>query len=97
MYEVELTPEAIDDLRTLKKRERQIIFNGIDEQLQHQPTQETRNRKRLRPNPLAEWELRVEQYRVFYDVDTAAQRVKIIAVGVKRGNRLYIQDEEYEL
>ncbi len=97
MDEIEFTPEAIDDLRALKKRERQIIFQGIEDQLLHEPAQETRNRKRLRPNQLAEWELRVERYRVFYDVNDATGIVKVVAVGFKKGNRLYIQNEVYRL
>ncbi len=69
MFEIVLTPEAIDDMRSLRKLERQHIFDEIEEQLQHQPTVETRNRKRLHPNELAEWELRSGKFRVFYDVN----------------------------
>ena len=57
MYEIDVTPEAIGDLRMLKKRERQIVIREVEEQLRYEPTQETLNRKRLRPNQLAEWEL----------------------------------------
>jgi mRNA-degrading endonuclease RelE of RelBE toxin-antitoxin system len=56
MYGIEVTPEAIGDLRMLRKRERQIVIREVEEQLRYEPTQETRNRKRLRPNQLAEWE-----------------------------------------
>jgi mRNA-degrading endonuclease RelE of RelBE toxin-antitoxin system len=97
MYEIEVTPEAIGDSRMLKKRERQIVIREVEEQLRYEPTQETRNRKRLHPNQLAEWELRLERYRVFYDVDNAIGIVKVVAVGLKIGNRLYIQNEEYQL
>jgi mRNA-degrading endonuclease RelE of RelBE toxin-antitoxin system len=97
MYEIEITPEAIDDLRALLKRERRVVVDGIERALLHEPGRETRNRKRLRPNELAEWELRVAQFRVFFDVDEGARVVKVIAMGRKRGNRLYIQDEEYHL
>lgn len=69
MFEIVLTPEAIDDMRSLRKFERQRIFDEIEKQLQHQPAAETRNRKRLHPNNLAEWELRIGKFRVFYDVD----------------------------
>jgi hypothetical protein len=34
---------------------------------------------------------------VFYDVDNAIGIVKVVAVGLKIGNRLYIQNEEYQL
>jgi mRNA-degrading endonuclease RelE of RelBE toxin-antitoxin system len=62
----------------------------------HQPGHVTRNRKRLRPNRLAEWELRIDTFRVFYDLDTEHAVVKIEAIGDKRGNRLFIRGEEYE-
>jgi mRNA-degrading endonuclease RelE of RelBE toxin-antitoxin system len=51
----------------------------------------------LRPNQLAEWELRVGDCRVFYDVDVDANVVKIVAVGYKSGGKLYVHGEEYEL
>src|SRR5262245_15811471 len=97
MFEVEFTPEALDDLRGFRKYDQQQILDAIEAQLLHQPGQETRNRKRLRPNELAEWELRVDAFRVFYDVDEEKAVVKIEAVGHKRGNTLYIHGEEYEL
>ena len=97
MFEIELTLDAIDDMRLLRKYERQQIVETIQDQLAHQPTEETRNRKRLRPNQLAEWELRIGRFRVFYDIDVQANRVKIEAVGYKRGNRLLIHGEEYKL
>ena len=97
MFEIVLTPEAIDDMRSFRKFERQHIFEEIEEQLQHQPAMETRNRKRLNPNDLAEWELRVGKFRVFYDVDETELRVKIEAVGDKRGSVLIVHGEEYEL
>ncbi len=97
MFEIEFTLDAIDDMRLLLKYERQQIVEMIQEQLGHRPTEETRNRKRMRPNQLAEWELRIGRFRVFYDIDVQANRVKIEAVGYKRGSRLLIHGEEYEL
>jgi mRNA-degrading endonuclease RelE of RelBE toxin-antitoxin system len=97
MFEIVLTSEAIDDMRSLRKFERQHIFDEIEEQLQHQPIAETRNRKRLHPNNLAEWELRIGKFRVFYDVDEIELRVKIEAVGYKNGSVLIVHGEEYEL
>ncbi len=97
MFEIVLTPEAIDDMRSLRKFERQHIFDEIEEQLQQQPTVETRNRKRLHPNELAEWELRIGKFRAFYDVNEIELRVKIEAVGHKRGSVLIVHGKEYEL
>ena len=66
-------------------------------QLAHQPNRQTRNRKQLRPNQLAEWELRVGDFRVFYDVDSKNATVKIETIGKKQGSTLLIRGEEYAL
>ncbi|MCL4504990.1 MAG: type II toxin-antitoxin system RelE/ParE family toxin [Chloroflexi bacterium] len=97
MFEIVFTLAAVDDLRYLRKHEKVTIIRAIEEQLSHQPVTETRNRKKLRPNEIAEWELRVGSARVFYDIDEAANSVKIEAVGYKKGQRLFIQGEEYQL
>jgi mRNA-degrading endonuclease RelE of RelBE toxin-antitoxin system len=57
---------------------------------------ETRNRKPLRPNPIAPWELRVGELRVFYDVDEPGV-VTILAIGTKRGNMFFIDGEQIDL
>ena len=97
MFQIEFTPEAVDDLRLLRKFDQRRIIAAIESQLPTEATQETRNRKRLRPNQLAEWELRVGDARVFYDVVLQTGVVKIEAVGYKQGSRLYLHGEEYEL
>jgi len=97
MYSVKFTLSALDDIGWVKKRERKIIVDGIAEQLGHDPTGETRNRKRLRPNETSEWELRIEKYRVYYDVNHEERVVEVKAVGEKRGNRVVVRGEEYEL
>ena len=97
MYEIEYTAEALDDLESLRKLEQKQVVDEIDAQLKHEPDVETHNRKRLRPNNVAEWELRVGRFRVFYDVRKAVSIVKVEAIGYKKGNRLFIHGEEYEL
>ena len=67
-YEIEFAAAAIEHLRALTARERGTVVDVIEEQLSHEPLVETRNRKPLRPNPIAAWELRLESLRVFYDV-----------------------------
>ena len=66
--------------------------------LAYEPTVENRNRKRLRPNPVAPWELRVGHLRVNFDVEEEPRRmVTIHAVGTKDRSRLLIGGEEVEL
>jgi hypothetical protein len=79
-------------------RQQSIILDNIDQQLAHQPQLETRNRKPMRPNPVAPWELRIGTLRVYYDIEDAPEpKVLIRAVGVKLRNRVRIGREEIEL
>jgi mRNA-degrading endonuclease RelE of RelBE toxin-antitoxin system len=95
--EPELTRRAFAHLQAIRRYDRGAIMDAIHDQLTATPDQETRNRKRLRDNPLADWELRVGQYRVFYEVDAQRHRVTILAVGRKEGNRLIIEGKEVRL
>ena len=97
MFRLELTPEAMDDLESMRKFDQSRLIAAMEIQLTHEPIRETRNRKKLRPNNLAEWELRVETFRVFYDFLEDSEVVKVVAVGLKEGNDLYIRGERYEL
>ena len=97
MYEIELTPEAFEDLAAFRKFDQVRIVAGMEAQLKQQPATETRNRKRLRPNQLSEWALRIDNFRVFYDVLAAEALVKVVAIGEKRGNELYIHGQKYDL
>jgi mRNA-degrading endonuclease RelE of RelBE toxin-antitoxin system len=97
MFQIDFTPEALADLLFFRAYEQRQIIQAIETQLPYQPTQPTRNRKQLRPNALAEWELRIDNFRVFYDVDSELSLVKIEAIGYKEGNTLFIHGEEYEL
>ena len=72
-------------------------MDQIDSSLKYEPGRETRNNKAVRPNRLAEKDLRIDCFRVFYDIDERRAVVKIEAVGHKRGNRLYVRGEEFQL
>ena len=95
-YKIRFASSARRHLKAFSVRERAAIIAAVEAQLAHEPLVETRNRKRLRPNPLAPWELRVRNMRVFYDVDHSGL-VTVLAIGAKRGNRLSIEGEEIEL
>lgn len=96
-YNIQLTPDAQEHLARFTARQRSLVLDEIERQLLHQPAQETRKRKRLRPNPLVSWELRVGNLRVFYDVNEDTYWVEILAVGKKAHNRLIIGDKEFYL
>jgi addiction module RelE/StbE family toxin len=97
MFELEFTESAIDDLRYLKKAEQNLILDNVEEQLPQEPLTVTKNRKPLRPNDISTWELRIDKYRVFYDVNIEDNLVIIKAVGWKEHNQLFIRGEEFKL
>jgi mRNA-degrading endonuclease RelE of RelBE toxin-antitoxin system len=97
MFEIIFTPSALDDIDWFRKIDRTTIFDRIEEQLLHEPSTETRNRKKLRPNEVAEWELRIGEYRVFYDVDSETNTVEVKMVGQKVHNVLLVRGREYAL
>lgn len=97
-FRIEYAPEVERHLRALTKRDIGVVMDAVDRQLTHEPLVETRNRKPLRPNPLAPWELRVGHLRVYFNVDDGPARVvSIVAVGVKVRNRVVIAGEEVDL
>ena len=95
-YEIRFAATARRHLRTFSAHQRAIIVDAVESQLSHEPLTEVRNRKRLRPNPLAPWELRVGEVRVFYDVDEPGV-VTILAIGTKRRSKFFIDGEQIDL
>lgn len=95
-FEIQFTQTAADHVRAYRKFDQQIILDGIELQLENEPITETRNRKRLGENELSDWELRVQDFRVFYDVVSEENRqiVKVKAVGHKQHNKLFIGGKE---
>lgn len=97
-YQIEYSDAAIEHLKVLTARQQRIVLDAVDQQLQYEPLVETRNRKPMEPNSLATWELRVDNLRVYYNVEGENIYVVYIqAVGVKIRNRVRIGKEEIEL
>ncbi len=97
-YRIEFTPEAREHVQKLTARRRNTLVAMMRRQLLHQPTLETRNRKPLRPNPVAGYRLRIGSLRVYYDVlDAPEDTVLVKAVGIKVGNQIYVGGTEIEL
>jgi len=94
MYSIEVTENAKEDLSYYSASERKTIVTEIRTQLSSEPSIETRNRKQLRENPIAAWELRVGRYRIFYEVDESSLTVTLISVGHKIHNTLLIRGKK---
>ncbi len=97
-YIIQYFSEAQQHLRILTARQQALILESVQKQLSHQPTVQTRKRKLLRPNPVATWELRLGDIRVFYDVlEEPEPTVQIRAIGIKVRDRVYIAGQERKL
>lgn len=92
---VTMTDTAERQFLALAVRDQRILQEAIRGRLVHEPTKESRAIKRLRPNSIAEFELRVGDLRVMYAVDSTNQEVIIGVVGEKRGNQLFVEGREY--
>ena len=94
MFEIRFAESVEEDLRKIPVYYRNQILDSIEGQLVHQPETATRNRKLLENltppwqtmQPI--WELRVGEYRVFYDVSLGESIVYVRAVRKKpRGTK----------
>jgi mRNA interferase RelE/StbE len=78
-YAIKLSPEAVEDLRSLKANVRAAVRDSIEAHLRHAPTMTSRSRiKRLRGLSRPQFRLRVEDVRVYYDVIQTT--VEILAI-----------------
>ena len=96
-YGIELTESAKADLNYFSVYERRIIVSDIRTQLSYQPLIETRNRKPMRDNAVAPWVLRTRKYRTFYEVLAEEKKVRVVAIGHKEHNELFVRGRKFEL
>ncbi|SRR6266545_6027294 len=81
-YEIVLSPEAIEDLKGIRARDRAELKGAMEAHLRSEPTKTSRSRiKRLRGIARPGFRLRVGDFRVFYDVSEG--EVQVLAVVLK--------------
>lgn len=101
-FTLDFAPETVDHLDAIDHKYHRLIEKTVDDRLTYSPEQETRNQKPLeRPTTLgATWELRFgdnNRFRVFYDVKSMERVVRVLAIGEKEGNRLFIGGKEIQI
>jgi len=93
VYEIRLASGVVGDLKKLRAYDRRRVLDAISIQLRNEPNRPTPNRKllvNLIPPWDAEppiWELRVGDYRVFYDVSEREAVVYVRAIRKKPPER----------
>jgi mRNA-degrading endonuclease RelE of RelBE toxin-antitoxin system len=90
VFEIRFAEGVEEDLKNIRIYYRNQILDAIEEQLAREPETRTKNRKLLEnlippwQTVAPIWELRVGDYRVFYDVSAAESVVYVRAVRRKR-------------
>jgi mRNA interferase RelE/StbE len=78
-YEIVLSQDAVHDLRRLTARDRATVRDALELHLRFEPTKTSRSRiKRLRGLAQPQYRLRVDDFRVFYDV--VGEEVQVLAI-----------------
>ena len=97
-FEIRFTDAAREHLRAMTARERSIVLSEVEVELAHEPAIPSRKRRPMRPNLLAEWELRLGNFRAYYRImEDEAKYVEIVAVGIKQREQIWIGGERIEL
>jgi mRNA-degrading endonuclease RelE of RelBE toxin-antitoxin system len=95
-WTVEIKEAAVEHLEWFGKRTGRKLLQTCLERLEQDPLAETKNLKTLRPNQIAQRELRLYgKYRVLFSVDERERLATVILVGEKRGDRLFVLGEEF--
>jgi mRNA interferase RelE/StbE len=81
-YEIILAPEAVQDLKLLDAYQRAKIKDLIEVHLRHKPAKTSKSRiKRLRGLRHPQYRLRIDDFRIFYDIEK--NRVEILSIILK--------------
>jgi len=78
-YKVVLSPEAVEDLKLLDAHTKAKVKDVIEIHLRHEPRKTSKSRiKSLKGLRQPQYRLRLDEIRVFYDVE--GNRVEILAI-----------------
>ncbi|MDI6801972.1 MAG: type II toxin-antitoxin system RelE/ParE family toxin [Thermodesulfovibrionales bacterium] len=81
-YEIILAPEAIQDLKLLDAYQRAKIKDLIEVHLRHEPTKISKSRiKRLKGLRHPQYRLKIDDFRIFYDIKE--DNVEILTIILK--------------
>lgn len=80
-FAIGLTDEAVADFKALKASVRAAVTDAMEVHLRHEPEKVSRSRiKRLRGVSRPQFRLRVDEFRIFYDVEGSTVTVHAIVL-----------------
>jgi mRNA-degrading endonuclease RelE of RelBE toxin-antitoxin system len=81
-FAIVLAPEAVEDLVGLTANVRATVRAALEKHLRNEPEKTSRSRiKRLRGLRRPQYRLRVDEFRVFYDI--SGTTVEVLAIVIK--------------
>lgn len=89
-----MKPSAVKDMDRLRKYDAAMVADGMENHLSDNPTKESKSRiKRLRGISNPDYRLRLDYYRVFYNVDNAKHTVDVLRILHKDQTHRYYEEE----
>ena len=90
-YDIILAPEAIEDLNEFSAHDRATIKAALEIHLRHEPIKVSKSRiKRLRRLSKPQYRLRVDKFRIFYDVVESS--VNVLAIIPKEESSRWLKE-----
>ena len=91
-YRIVLVADAKADLRRLRGADRAKVLDRIERHLTDRPTAESRSRiKRLRVDSYPPYRLRVDDIRIYYDVDERERIVVVLGIVPKSESAAWLE------
>jgi mRNA interferase RelE/StbE len=80
-YTIQYAENAVADIKALRAYDQRIVVSGIETHLRHEPRKESRSRIKAMLQPFwSQFRLRLEDFRVYYDVVEEGRTVYILRV-----------------
>jgi mRNA-degrading endonuclease RelE of RelBE toxin-antitoxin system len=80
-YEIRYASVAAADVRSLRAFDQRKVLEGIEQHLTFQPRFVSRSRIKIMVQPFwSRYRLRLDDFRVYYDVDEESRRVHVLRV-----------------
>ncbi len=91
-YEIQFFSDVIEELRSVKANARSKILDAIERHLRQEPDKESKSRiKRLRGMSSPQYRLRVDEFRIYYDITGSI--VEIISIILKEQSESWLERE----
>lgn len=80
-YTIRLTPAAQQDLKSLRPFDQRKVVEGMETHLAWEPIKVSRSRIKLMAQPFwCQYRLRIEDFRVYYDVNEENRTVTVLRI-----------------